>query len=399
MIYLFYFFAAVLTFLGYKSLRGGINYLDFFRRELARPPSGYAPVCSIIAPCRGLDKDLRENLNALFSQSFPAYEIVFVVDAESDESVSIIKSAIAANAVPAKIVIAGKAKNESQKVHNLRRAVLEVSGDSEIFVFVDSDARPGEGWLRNLIAPLEDESIGCATGYRWFVQKNGGFATHLRAVWNASIASALGANMKSNFCWGGSLALRRETFGRLNLRERWRGCLSDDFAITTAMKEAKLPIRFVPQCLTATIEDCTLREFLEFSTRQIKITRVCAAPLWTASLIGSLLFTVIFWSGIFLLFLLSGAHFWVTLFFLSLIFAFGAAKAWLRLQAVRLILKNYEKQLNKQLFAQLTFWAITPLVFFYNCVCALFSREIVWRGIRYRLKSATETEILSTNKS
>ncbi len=410
MIYVFYFFAAVLVFLGSQSLRGGINYLKFFRRELSKPESDYTPFCSIIAPCRGLDADITENLSALFRQDFPRYEIVFVVDGERDESVPVIKSLIAEISEPpassfprrfvsAKFIVAGKAKNESQKVHNLRRAVLEVSKESEVFVFVDSDARPGADWLRNLIAPLQDKSIGCATGYRWFVQRRGGFSTALRAVWNASIASALGANRAGNFCWGGSLAIRRETFERLNIREKWRGTLSDDFAVTSAMKEADLPIHFVPQCLTATVEDCRFRELLEFSTRQMKITRVCAPSLWKASLIGSFLFTTVFWTGVTLLFLLSDRHFWLTLAFLSAIFALGLAKAWLRLTAVKLVLKDYRGKLNWQFLPHLTLWTISPILYFYNCVCALFSRKIIWRGIEYELKSATETAVLSTNKS
>jgi cellulose synthase/poly-beta-1,6-N-acetylglucosamine synthase-like glycosyltransferase len=76
---------------------------------------------------------------------------------------------------------------------------LEVSAESEVFVFVDSDARPGADWLRNLIAPLQDKTIGCATGYRWFVPQRGGFSTALRSVWNASIASHLGANRRAIF--------------------------------------------------------------------------------------------------------------------------------------------------------------------------------------------------------
>ena len=396
MIFVFYFFAAVLVFLGYQSLRGGINSLNFFKRELARPQSNFTPFCSIIAPCRGLDDDLRENLAALFRQNFPNYEIVFVVDDENDEAVKVIEEVSRQDAKPAKMVVAGETENESQKVHNLRQAVTEVSDESKVFVFVDSDARPDKDWLRNLVAPLQDESIGCATGYRWFVQKRGGFASHLRVVWNASIASALGANLKSNFCWGGSLAVRRETFEKLNVREKWRGTLSDDFAVTRAMKEANLPIRFVPQCLTATVEDCTFKDFLEFSTRQMKITSVYAAPLWKASLIGSFLFTAIFWTGVTLLFFLSGIHLQLTLIFLLLIFALGCGKARLRLKAVKLVLKDYEKELNRQFLPQLTLWTITPPVYFYNCVCALFSRKIIWRGIEYELKSATETKVLST---
>jgi ceramide glucosyltransferase len=416
MIYVFYFFAAVLVFLGWQSLRGGILYLEFFKRELAAPKSIYTPFCSIIAPCRGLDEDLRGNLGALFRQNYPRYEIVFVVDDEGDEAVSVIKSLMSEPSAVAggltwqklnhslpqtvltKLVVAGKSENESQKVHNLRQAVLEVSGESEAFVFVDSDARPNENWLRNLTAPLENETIGCATGYRWFISKKPGFAAELRSVWNASIASALGANTKKNFCWGGSMAIRRDVFDKLNVREKWRGTLSDDFAVTRMMNEANLPVYFVPQALTATVENCDFGELLEFTTRQMKITRVYAEHLWKASLIGSLIFTIVFWTGIALLFFASGVHFWLTLLFVSVICALGVGKAFWRLKAVKLILKDYERELNRQIFSHLVLWTLTPPLYFYNSVCALFSRKIVWRGIKYELKSATETVILTTNK-
>ena len=401
MIYIFYFFAAVLVFLGWQSLRGGFLYLDFFRRELVKPESIYTPFCSIIAPCRGLDEDLHTNLAALFQQDYPRYEIVFVVDDERDEAVSVIENLIEIDKkrVVVKLVIAGKSENESQKVHNLRQAVLEISGESEAFVFVDSDARPNENWLRNLTAPLENETIGCATGYRWFISKKISFSSELRAVWNASVASALGANTQKNFCWGGSLAIRRDMFEKLDVREKWRGTLSDDFAVTRMVKEANLPVCFVPQALTATVENCSFRELVEFTTRQMKITRVYATHLWKASLIGSFVFSTVFWTGIALLFFASGIHFWLTLALVLLIFALGAGKAFLRLKAVKLILKDYEKELNRQVFSHLILWTLTPPLYFYNSVCALLSRKIVWRGIEYELKSATETVILSTNKS
>lgn len=402
MIYVFYFFAAVLVFLGWQSLRGGFLYLAYFRKELAKPSSNYAPFCSIIAPCRGLDEDLRENLDALFRQNYSRYEIVFVVDNKSDKAVSVIENLIEnyRNDIPAKLSVAGTAVGESQKVHNLRQAILEVSAESKAFVFVDSDARPNENWLRNLIAPLYDETIGCATGYRWFVSKKISFASELRSIWNASVASALGANLKRNFCWGGSTAIRRDVFERLNVREKWRGTLSDDFTLTRLMKEAKLPVYFVPQCLTATVENCTFGELFEFTTRQMKITRVYAEHLWKASLIGSFVFSIVFWTGVALLFFLSGWHFWLTFSLIAIIFILGAGKGFLRVKAVKLIFKNsYKKEIKRQFFSHSILWVITPLIYFYNSMCALFSRKILWRGIEYELKSATETVILTTNKS
>jgi cellulose synthase/poly-beta-1,6-N-acetylglucosamine synthase-like glycosyltransferase len=351
-------------------------------------------------PCRGLDQNLHENLTALFSQNYPNYEVIFVVDDENDESVKIIKevSRQGVKQAKSKLAVAGKTTDSSQKVHNLREAVLRVSDESEVFVFVDSDASPDKDWLKNLIAPLKNEKIGCTTGYRWFISKRGGFSSQFRAVWNASIASALSANQYGNFCWGGSLGIRRETFEKLEIREKWRGTLSDDFVVTRRMQDAKLPIYFVPQCLTATVEDCTFRELLEFTTRQLKITRVYAPNLWRASFVGSFLFTAVFWSGILLLFFISGWHFWLIFVFIIVIFSLGAGKAWLRLTAAKLVLKDFEKELKRQFFWQITLWTISPALYFYNCFCALLSRKINWRGIEYNLLSPNSTKIISNNQ-
>ena len=418
MIFVFCLFAAVLVYLSYKSFRGGLEYLNFFKRELAEKPSDFAPFVSIIAPCRGLDEDLEENLAALFRQDFPRYEVIFVVDSETDDAVPIIKKIIhrplrdtetqrklnQKNSVPPclrglKLVVAGKAENESQKVHNLRAAVLKVSEESEVFVFVDSDARPSENWLRHLVAPLKDETVGAATAYRWFISKNFGFASEMRAVWNASIASALGANTKSNFCWGGSMAMRRATFEKIGMRERWRGTLSDDFAVTRALNAAILPIHFVPQALAASIENCTFRECLEFTTRQMKITRIYAPHLWKMSFIGATLFNLVWIWGIFNLFFYAtdSLAFWFSAVSLFLIAVFSTGKSWLRLKAVRLVLKNYERDLKRQFWTQNTLWIFSPALFFYNSLCALVSRKIVWRGIEYELVSPFETIISNEN--
>lgn len=394
----FYFFALIVVWLGWVSFRGGIDYLKFFKSELAKPKSDFAPFCTIFAPCRGMDSDLAENLSALFKQDFPAYEIIFVTDNENDASVPIINSLISAFPRPGgKLIIAGKAENEGQKVHNLRQAVLHASPKSEVFVFVDSDARPGKDWLRNLIAPLTNENIGCATGYRWFLSEKGGFSAELLSAWNASVVSFLGKDQNKNFCWGGSTAIRRADFEPLKVSDHWQGTLSDDFIVMRVMRAAKKGICFVPQCLTASFHDPSFHEMLEFTTRQIKITRVYATNFWLLSFIGAILFNLTFWAGVILLFYATGWHFWLTLAFILATIILGIGKAWIRLDAVKLVLTEYQNQLNRQFFWQNTLWLLTPILYFYNGFAALISRRINWRGITYELKSPTETVIIATN--
>jgi hypothetical protein len=116
--------------------------------------------------------------------------------------------------------------------------VLRADPRSEVFIFADSDARPGRNWLSSLVAALENKNIGAATGYRWLIAPNPTLGSELCSAWNASIATALGPNTRSNFCWGGSMAISRDTFERLGIREKWAGTLSDDFALTHGVKGA-----------------------------------------------------------------------------------------------------------------------------------------------------------------
>ena len=387
--WVFYFFAAIVIWLGILSFRGGLRFAAYIRSQLAQPRADYSPFATVIVPCRGLDDGLEENLAALFEQSYPAYEVLFVTDSETDPALEVIQKVIKTKSSPAaaRVVIAGAAVDSGQKVHNLRAAVEHIDARSEVLVFVDSDARPAANWLRSLVAPLIDHGLGVATGYRWFVPMNGGFASQLRSVWNASIASALGADRKSNFCWGGSTAIRRETFAQLRVRERWQGSVSDDFTMTRILGEAKLPIHFVPACLVASPGDCDLAGLLEFSNRQLKITRAYAAHLWRPVLMGSALFCLVFFGGILLVAArsLSGLSFAIPLVLLVIIFLLGAAKALVRFRAVTMALPGEYPNWRRDLVAQMLLWPLASLLYLFNALAATFSRRISWRGITYEL--------------
>jgi cellulose synthase/poly-beta-1,6-N-acetylglucosamine synthase-like glycosyltransferase len=393
----FYFFAVLLVLQSIISLRGGAHYLSYIRRETGNVGRDFTPFVSVIAPCRGLDQGLHENLAALFLQDYPAYEIIFVTDSSEDPALAVVEGLRrefgAREHVTTHVVIAGDASRSGQKVHNLRAAVKETERKSEAFVFVDSDARPRTLWLRSLVAPLADEQMGATTGYRWFIPAGGGFASTLRAVWNASIASALGPRSDKNFCWGGSTAIRRTTFERVRVLDEWRGAVSDDFAMMRALRRARLPIQFVPDCLTASHEDCTWRELLEFTTRQLKITRAYATHFWQVVLYSNLLFVLIFFGGAGLVITRAALDlpFTIPLAFIFTIYALGTAKAYLRWCAISIPLAPHRAELRRGAFAHLFLWPLASVLYLYNALAALFSRRIKWRGITYELKSPQET--------
>jgi len=385
-VYLYYFLAAVACWFGIQSLLNGVRFAAYVRRETSRSLPGFEPFVSVIAPTRGVEPGFVENVQPLLKQNYPSYEVLFVFDDPQDPSLEIARD------LNARTVISGPAKGTGQKVHNLIAGVNEIDERCEVIVFVDTDARPDTDWLKKLVAPLADEKLGASTGYRWFVPEKGGLASRLRGVWNASIASALGENTEKNFCWGGSTAVRRETFERLNVSQHWKGTVSDDFTITRVLKDAKLPIHFTPNVLVPSVGDCDFRELLEFTTRQIKITRVYASHLWLPLMLGSAQFCLVFFGGL-VLFALNRSI--VVLVILAILFALGAAKSLIRWRAIKIPLAAYRSKLNRDLWAHILLWPFASLLYLWNTIVAGFSRRITWRGITYELKSPSEAVIIS----
>jgi hypothetical protein len=136
---------------------------------------------------------------------------------------------------------------------------------------------------------------------------------------------------------------------------------------------------------------------LEFTTRQIKITRVYAAPLWHIVLWSNLIFSTVFFSGIALaVYRIATGGSLLPLLLVACLYSLGIAKAVVRLRAVRLALAPRSAGGKRAACAQLFLFPLTSVLYVYNALAAARSRRITWRGIRYELKSATETAIIES---
>jgi hypothetical protein len=145
------------------------------------------------------------------------------------------------------------------------------------------------------------------------------------------------------------------------------------------------------------VGDCGWRELFEFTTRQVKITRVYAPHLWLPLLLGSVLFAIAFFGGIVLLALkiFFGQSFWLLLSFLVVIFTLGAVKSFIRWRAIGIPLAGYRSALRRDLAAHIFLWPFASLVYLFNAIAAAFSRRIKWRGITYNLRSPREAVIIA----
>src|SRR6059036_1716995 len=260
---------AVLAFLAsVASLVQGIRLRGGVRRGMRLALGAFLPSVALILPVRGLDEGFDENVRALLSQAYPRYRLLVVADDSTDPASARIETIARDFPIVPVTQILADANPLGGKVNALRSALGHLVPEDEVVVFADSDIRPARDWLRQLVQPLADSSVGVATGFRWYVPPRPTFWSLVRAEWNGVSANVL-FDPRRSFAWGGSCAVRRDRLPTLRLGERWRGVLSDDLVLTQSVREAGLQIAYVPTALVATFEGATRGMCLEWCERQI----------------------------------------------------------------------------------------------------------------------------------
>ncbi len=393
---LFDILALVQVAAGLYLLWQGIVWLAYVRRRLTTDPGFYAPRTAVICPCRGMEPGLERNLVSLCEFDHQNYAVFFVLASETDPAYSIVKRVATTSRAKAQIVIAGKPENCSEKVNNLRVAVEQLPPEFEVLVFADSDGRPGKTWLHHLVAPLTDSRIGATTTMRWFCPNDNRLSTALLAAWNAAVVTMLGPHNK-NFCWGGGTAIRRAIFEQIGMLDAWQYSFSDDYSLTMMIERARRQIVFLPECLTPSYVQTDFAGLLEFSTRQIRITRVYRPQMWAAAFATHFLYCFTLVIGLILvmnLALASRPSFQVmTLLVLPLLLA--AIRGALRVIGVTEALPALRSQIMSQSWIYILLGMFVPFLYLVNFLSSIFGRRIHWRGIEYELISPEQTRVLT----
>jgi cellulose synthase/poly-beta-1,6-N-acetylglucosamine synthase-like glycosyltransferase len=366
---LFYILAFLQILLGAYLLWQVMQWLGYVRRRLPTDPGFYAPRSAVLCPCKGIEPGLERNLLALTEFERQNYELFFILASGSDAARSIVERIATNSKVKAHVIIAGSPSNSGEKVNNLRVAVEQLPPEFEVLVFTDSDGRPGKSWLHHLVAPLGDVRIGAATTMRWMIPNRSNLPTALLAAWNAPLVTMLGEKGK-NFCWGGGTAIRRSVFEQSGVMDEWRNSVSDDYSLTRALERNNRSIVFIPECLTLSYVETDFKGLLEFTNRQILITRVYAEKVWAAA----------------------AAFHIATLTFLPVLLS--SIRSSIRLIGVTEALRAGRSQIIGQAWISILLTVFIPFFYIVNFVNSLITRKIRWRGMAYELIGAGQTRII-----
>jgi ceramide glucosyltransferase len=193
-------------------------------------PEVWPPV-TVLKPVHGLEKNQRENLRSTCLQDYPEYQVVFSVQEANDAAIPLLNDLqreFGADRVAVAIenIRAGANGKINNMIGGLRQARYET------LVISDSDVLLKPDYLKTIVAPLSDPSVGCAcTLYKaagadtWY-EKMELLTLNADFITNVLFAYISGA---SKFCLGASAALRRSTLDQIGGLEALSDYLVEDY--------------------------------------------------------------------------------------------------------------------------------------------------------------------------
>jgi cellulose synthase/poly-beta-1,6-N-acetylglucosamine synthase-like glycosyltransferase len=373
LVFWYWFFAGPALLLAILSLRGERKRAAYVERRLAETPQNLPPA-TIIVPVKGEDHGLRENLAALAAQDYPDFELVVVAHSAAD---------IPPGVLPANVHVVlahGDDPATGEKVQNLRVAVSAARKFSQVYAFADSDGRVTPRWLRSLVAPLSEPGVGASTGYRWYAPEPPAFWTLMRGVWDAVALSRLGAG-DCGFAWGGAMAIRRETFYDLDIRSHWKNTVSDDYALSAAVRAAGLTIAFAPGAMVPCRERISAGRLFAWMRRQMTITRVYNGRLWSMALLAHIFYC----GGMAASVVASIRGFRLAEWALIAQLSPGMLKGLNRATLAKAALPEYEAWFKRHLWVHAIWVPLATWLWLIVLVSSAFGNTIHWRGYRYKL--------------
>lgn len=239
-------------------------------------PGAVLPPVSILKPLYGAEPRLYECLRSFCCQDYPMYEVVFGVADAEDPAVSVVRRLQAEfperdlSLIVGPTMIGGNAK-----VNNLAHIMGAVRHD--ILVLADADILVGPDYLQALVGPAQDPKVGIVTClYRGFPA--GGLWSRLGTIFihdwfgaQVLLARSLGS---SDFAFGATIALRRETLAAVGGFAALASQLADDYALGARSRALGLRTVLSPYLVETTVAEPAFRDLCSHQLRWLRTIRV-----------------------------------------------------------------------------------------------------------------------------
>jgi ceramide glucosyltransferase len=210
-----------------------VAVLRLRRRSIKQPKSSpeFCPPVTVLKPIHGLEKNQRENLRSTCLQDYPLFQVVFSVQNADDPAIPLLKE-IQAEFGDQRVTLAIEncRAGTNGKINNMIGGLRHARHD--VLVISDSDVLLKPDYLKTIVSPLADPSVGCACTLYKAARAEAWFEKMELLTLNADfMANVLFAHVSraSKFCLGASAAIHRSTLEQLGGLESLSDYLVEDY--------------------------------------------------------------------------------------------------------------------------------------------------------------------------
>jgi ceramide glucosyltransferase len=235
----------------------------------------YAPPVTVLKPVRSDDGQLYENLRSFCEQDYPAYEVLVGVRNADDPAVAVVERL--AQDLPhldLTCVVTGAPIGSNRKISTLEALSRRARYDT--LVVADADMRVTPDYLRAVVAPLGDPSVGLVT-CRYRGLASGGLASTLGAMFinewffPGALVGARFGPLRNAF--GATFVLHRDVLASLGGFGVLADHLADDYLIGAMVSRRGLRVVLAPYLVTNIVVEQNLRSLLLHELRWARTFR------------------------------------------------------------------------------------------------------------------------------
>ena len=231
---------------------------------------------SILKPLKGTDPEMYESLRSHCMQEYEEYEIIFGVSESADPAAKIVerlKLDFPQRAI--RLLVCEKNLGPNTKVSNL--AQMLPRSKYEYLLVNDSDIRVEPDYLRRVVAPLSDKSVGMVTClYRGVASPTLGSRLEMLGISTDFCAGVLAARQLEgclHFALGSTLAFRRSDLEAIGGFEAFVDYLADDYEMGRQIAGQGLEVKLSDVVVETFLPPYSLREFVQHQLRWARTVR------------------------------------------------------------------------------------------------------------------------------
>jgi ceramide glucosyltransferase len=359
----------------FLSALGLASFLRDRSKKLKQAPlaESQLPPISILKPLKGVDPEIWESFCSHCEQDYPQFQLIFGVSDPADPAIEVVrKLQVKYPNLSIELIVCDRVLGTNIKVSNL--AQMLPAARHEYLLVSDSDIRVPSDYLRKVIAPLADDSVGLVTClYRGDAGPTLGSRLEALGISTDFVPGVLSARLLEkglHFGLGSTLAFRRRDLEAIGGFEVLLDYLADDYELGRRIAATGKRVELSSATVVTFLPAYTVRQFFRHQLRWSRTIRD-ARPWGYAGL----LFT-----------------FGLPWALLTLLAARGAAWAWILLAltfAARLAVGLVAAMVvadGRQFFRYIPWLPLRDLIAPFVWAASFVGNRIHWRGDVFDLK-------------